>query len=174
MVATGSRGSAGTAGRGWLAGLADVGRSLRLGWYEGCTVLTAVTLTGVVTGWGVAPASTNERPLAETLIAGRQQPDPSLPTGAPRSLPIWPTAASPAGPTRRTWPPPTGSPWWPRWAATARSWRQCRAACLTPSGWRASGFQARLAAKVALRNRCCWLNQHRGRPLLAVADLVDW
>ncbi|MDI3339801.1 MAG: hypothetical protein QJR03_04640 [Sphaerobacter sp.] len=98
-MATGSRGSAGTAGRGWLAGLADVGRSLRLGWYEGCTVLTAVTLTGVVTGWGVAPASTNERPpLAETIIAGRQRPDPRLPTGAPRSLPIWPTAASPAGP----------------------------------------------------------------------------
>jgi hypothetical protein len=37
-----------------------------------------------------------------------------------------------------------------------------------------SGFRTRLAAKVALHNLCCWLNQQLGRPLLAVADLVDW
>jgi len=37
-----------------------------------------------------------------------------------------------------------------------------------------AGFRARLAARVALYNCCCWLNHHLGRPLLAFADLVDW
>jgi hypothetical protein len=36
-----------------------------------------------------------------------------------------------------------------------------------------TGFCARLAAKLALHNFCCWLNQHLGRPLLAFADLLD-
>ena len=36
------------------------------------------------------------------------------------------------------------------------------------------GFQARLAAKMALHNFCIWLNQQLGRPRLAVADLLDW
>jgi hypothetical protein len=36
------------------------------------------------------------------------------------------------------------------------------------------GFQARLAAKVALHNACCWLNRRHGRPALAVADLLGW
>jgi hypothetical protein len=36
------------------------------------------------------------------------------------------------------------------------------------------GVQARLAAKVGLHNFCCWLNHQMGRPLLAVADLIDW
>jgi hypothetical protein len=36
------------------------------------------------------------------------------------------------------------------------------------------GLQARLAAKVGLHHFCCWLNRQLGRPLLAVADLVDW
>jgi len=37
-----------------------------------------------------------------------------------------------------------------------------------------SGFQARLAAKVALHNFCIWLNQQLGRERLAFADLLDW
>jgi hypothetical protein len=36
------------------------------------------------------------------------------------------------------------------------------------------GFQARLAAKVALHNFCLWFNEHLGRPRLAFADLVAW
>jgi len=27
---------------------------------------------------------------------------------------------------------------------------------------------------VALHNLCCWLNRQRGRPLLAVANLITW
>jgi len=37
-----------------------------------------------------------------------------------------------------------------------------------------SGFQARLAAKIALHNFCMWLNEQLGRPRLAFMDLVDW
>lgn len=37
-----------------------------------------------------------------------------------------------------------------------------------------TGFQARLAAKVALHNFCLWLNVHLGREPLALADLLDW
>jgi hypothetical protein len=37
-----------------------------------------------------------------------------------------------------------------------------------------TGFQARLAAKLALHNFCLWFNAQLGRPSLAFADLVDW
>jgi len=37
-----------------------------------------------------------------------------------------------------------------------------------------SGFQARLAAKMALHNFCIWLNAQLGRPQLAFAALVNW
>src|SRR5262249_43790727 len=37
-----------------------------------------------------------------------------------------------------------------------------------------SGFQVRLAAKIALHNFCIWLNEQLGRPRLAFADLVAW
>ena len=36
------------------------------------------------------------------------------------------------------------------------------------------GFQARLAAKVALHNFCIWLNGQLRREPLAFADLLDW
>jgi len=37
-----------------------------------------------------------------------------------------------------------------------------------------SGFQARLAAKIALHHFCIWFNEQLGRPRLAFTDLVDW
>jgi hypothetical protein len=37
-----------------------------------------------------------------------------------------------------------------------------------------AGFAARLAARAALHNFCCWLNQQLGRPRLAFADLIAW
>ncbi len=36
------------------------------------------------------------------------------------------------------------------------------------------GFQARLAAKVALHNFCLWLNKQLRREPLAFAELLDW
>src|SRR5947207_13080635 len=51
-------------GSGWLAGQADIGWSNRIGWYEGFHLLTSITLTGVITGFGFAPASGNAHALA--------------------------------------------------------------------------------------------------------------
>ena len=36
------------------------------------------------------------------------------------------------------------------------------------------GFQANLAAKMALHNFCIWLNKQLGREPLAFADLLGW
>ena len=65
-------------GEGWLAGYADIGWSNRLGRYEGFRLLVAVDPVGVITGFGFAPASTKNQPLAETFFAVRRRPDPRL------------------------------------------------------------------------------------------------
>ena len=63
-------------GFGWLPGLANIGWSNRLGWYEGLPLLLAVTPEGVITGWGFGPARTTDQPLAETFFALRHAPQP--------------------------------------------------------------------------------------------------
>lgn len=73
-------------GAGWLFGQADIGWCTRLGWYEGLRLLVSVTPSGVVAGWGVGPASTNDRVLAETFFAVRAEALPPLPSvGVPTS-----------------------------------------------------------------------------------------
>jgi hypothetical protein len=67
-------------GRGWLPGLMDIGFSNRLGFDDGAKVLTCVSPSGGLTGFGAGPASTNDRPLAETLFAQRAEPTPALPS----------------------------------------------------------------------------------------------
>ncbi len=68
-------------GEGWLAGFADIGWSNCLGWYEGFCLLVAVDPVGVVTGFGFAPASTKDQPLAEkTFFAVRHRPNHRLPS----------------------------------------------------------------------------------------------
>jgi hypothetical protein len=76
-------------GAGWLPGLADIGWSNRLGWYEGVHLLLAVNPTGVITGLGCGAASTKDQPLAETFFALRRCPQPGLASvgaPAPRSV----------------------------------------------------------------------------------------
>jgi hypothetical protein len=63
-------------GTGWLPGLADIGWSHRLGWYEGFHRLIAVTPRGGITGFGLGPARAKDQPLAETFFALRRQPHP--------------------------------------------------------------------------------------------------
>jgi hypothetical protein len=65
-------------GAGWLPGLADIGWSNRLGWYEGFHLLLAVNPVGVITGFGFGPASTKAQPLADPFFALRRQPHPGL------------------------------------------------------------------------------------------------
>jgi hypothetical protein len=67
---------------GWLAGQADSGRCNRVGWYEGLPLLTAVSPTGAITGYGIAPARTKDQRLAETFLALRHDPQPGLPRSA--------------------------------------------------------------------------------------------
>jgi hypothetical protein len=65
-------------GYGWLAGQADIGWSNTIGWYEGFSLLTAVALTGVITGFCFGAASSAEWHLAETFFALRARPNPTL------------------------------------------------------------------------------------------------
>src|SRR5918911_2450510 len=184
-------------GVGWLPGLADIGWSNRLGWYEGVHLLLAVNPGGVITGFGVGAASTKDQPLAETFFALRRQPHPGLASvGAPALSPYivdkgfagqanhrawWTTYGAqvicpPKRNSRRPWPKP-----WRRWLAGVRQIVETGHAKLQHTfrldrerPHELSGLQARLVAKIALHNFCIWVNDQRGRPRLAFADLVDW
>ncbi len=184
-------------GRGWLPGLADIGACTRLGWYEGVRLLLAVTPGGAVTGWGIGPAATNDRVLAETFFAARAVPHPRLAgVGTPTSDRYaadmgftgracearWATAyrarvvCPPQSDSHRAWPKPLR-----RWLAGIRQIietvndRLLTAYRLGRERPHAlDGLQARLAAKIGLHNFCAWLNRQVGRPDLAVADLMDW
>ncbi len=76
-------------GDGWLLGQADIGHSNRLGWYEGLKLLLATTPCGIITGFGIAPASNKEQPMAETFFYLRAHPASVwLPLAEPEALSI--------------------------------------------------------------------------------------
>ena len=184
-------------GAGWLPGVADIGWSNRLGWYEGVHLLLAVNPSGVITGFGCGAASTKDQPLAETFFALRRHPQPGLASvGAPAQSPYvvdkgfegqanhaawWTTYGAqvlcpPRRNSKRPWPKPLR-----RWLAGVRQIVETvydklqhtfRLDRERPHAL--SGLQARLAAKIALHNFCIWINEQLGRPRLAFADLVDW
>jgi len=184
-------------GTGWLAGQADIGFSNRLGWYEGFHLLISNQPSGVITGYGLAPASTKDQPLAESFLAARHTLTPRRAcVGIQAAVPYltdsgfegvalhqhWQAdyAAAVNTPPKRSakknWPKP-----WRKYLAGLRQIVETvndkllnafglsreRPHCL-------AGLLARLAAKVALHNFCIWLNRRFKRPHLAFADLVDW
>ena len=184
-------------GAGWLPGLADIGWSNRLGWYEGFHLLLAVTPVGVITGFGFGPASTKAQPLAATFFALRRQPPPGLArVGAPARGPYVVDKGFEGQANQRAWwrsygaqvicPPKRNSKTpWPRrlrrWLAGVRQMVETVYEKLHHTfrldrerPHELSGFQARLAAKIALHNFCIWLHAQLGRPRLACTDLVDW
>lgn len=184
-------------GRGWLAGQADIGWSNRLGWYEGFHLLVAATPGGLITGFGFAAASTKDQPLAETFFAARKLPDPRLSSAGQSvcSLYVVDTGFEGRGWHQHWWadyglqvigrPRRTSHHPWPkplrRWLAGLRQIVETvfeKLDTVFRLEWERphvlAGFQARLAAKVALHNFCFWLNHHLGRPSLAFADLLDW
>jgi hypothetical protein len=184
-------------GLGWLPGLADIGWSNRLGWYEGFHVLTAVNPIGVITGFGFASASTKDQPLAETFFALRAFPDPRLASVGAPAQGVYVTDKGFEGEDRhRYWQAVYGAellctpkrnshhPWpkpWRRWLAGIRQIVETVNNSLQhvfrldrERPHALEGFQVRLAAKMALHNFCIWLNQQLGRPSLAFADLVAW
>ena len=184
-------------GAGWLPGLADIGWSNRLGWYEGVHLLLAVPPTGVITGLGCGAASTKDQPLAETFFALRRFPQPGLASvGAPAQSPYvvdkgfegqanhtawWTTYGAqvicpPRRNSKRPWPKP-----WRRWLAGVRQIVETVNEKLHHTfrldrerPHELSGLQARLVAKLALHNFCIWVNDQFGRPRLAFTDLVAW
>ncbi len=184
-------------GPGWLAGLANIGWSNRLGWFEDFRLLLSANPAGIITGFAFAPASTNDRAMAESFFALRCTPGESLPSvGAPAHGPYlldkgfeslerarhWladyaaQVIYSPQRKSRNAWPKP-----WRRLLASMRQSVETVFDKLHATfrldrerPHELSGFQVRLSAKVALHNFCIWLNQQLQRPLLAFSDLVDW
>ena len=185
-------------GNGWLPGIADYGKSNRLGFYEGVHLLISVTPLGVITGFGFGSASTKDSVLAETFLAARAQPQPRLPSvGQPAygdyvadkgfsqdaDLARWLTGyganvicAPKSNSLTRTWPKRLR-----RWLASLRQIVETvfdklhntfRLATERPHDL--TGLQTRLAAKIALHNLCLHLNQRLGREPLAFADLISW
>jgi DDE family transposase len=184
-------------GTGWLAGAADIGWSTRIGWYEGFHLLTSITPAGVITGFGFAPASCNDRTLADTFFAARQHPSSRLPRVGAAARGVYVADKGFAGDqlhgrgpaqygTEVISPPHQRSKlrWskdWRRWLAGLRQIIETiyekllntfRLARERPHAL--DGFQARLAAKVALHNFCIWLNGQLRREPLAFADLLAW
>jgi hypothetical protein len=184
-------------GSGWLAGQAAIGKSSRLGWYEGFAVLIAASPDGVITGYGFGPGNTKDQTLAETFFAARQTPQPTLPgVGRPTGEPYvadsgfigakrhtgWAAAygarvlCPPYRSAAKNWPPKLR-----RWFGGLRQIIESVNGNLVEHfrldhdrPHTLDGFAARLAAKVALHNACCWLNRQLGRPILAAADLLGW
>lgn len=184
-------------GRGWLPGVTDVGKCLRRGWIHGLRLLVCTTPVGTISGWGVGPASSNDRALAETLCAVRRAPQPELPSvGRPASAVYVADAGFAGQACTAHWlaayhahlvapPLDRAEPTWTareqRWLAGRRQIVESIIARLQQvfrlDGERPhslAGFLARLAAKMGLHNVCLWLNCQHDQPALALADLPGW
>jgi hypothetical protein len=184
-------------GAGAMPEVAAVGRSLRLGWFEGVRLLVAVTPEGVVTGFGLAPGNEQDRALAEAFFAQRAAPGPALP-GVGRAASgayladsgfagraaraRWASAygahvyAPPQRDSAERWPPALR-----RWHAGARQvvetvfQRLLQGLRLERERPRTlGGLLARVAAKVALHNALIRQNRAAGRPDLALAEVIGW
>lgn len=186
-------------GRSWLAGQANLGRCTRIGWYYGLHALTCCTPDGVITGSGLAPASTNDQRLAETFfLARRRQLSASdrLPSvGVPATGHYVADTGFDRPATPQFWPQQCGAqvvsmPYrnQRRWPRARRRWlaglRQIVESVHTKLLWTCgmarerphalTGIQARFAAAIGLHNFSCWLNRQLDRPLLAFAELLAW
>ena len=184
-------------GSGWLPGLSEIGWSNRIGWYEGMRLLSCVNPSGIITGFGFAPANVQDRPLAETFFALRHTPHPALQSvGQPAHCPYVADKGFAGKHCQQHWredygaqvitsPRRNSKTPWPkamrRWLARIRQIIETvydklhntfRLSRERPH--HLTGLQARLAAKIALHNFCIWLNVKLGRPRLAFADLLDW
>jgi len=185
-------------GEGWLTGEADIGKSNRLGWFEGLKLLLSSTQQGIITGFGLSPASAKDQPMADTFFFLRANPDDRIPEiGTAKAglyYPVdkgfegkenhhrWATAygATVICPPKRN----AKKPWSKalrRWVASIRQIVETvndklintfRLDIERPHSM--SGVRTRIAAKVALHNFCIWLNQSINRPNLAFADLLGW
>jgi hypothetical protein len=184
-------------GNGWLAGMANIGWCTRLGWFNGFRLLLASNPEGAITGFGFGQGSAKEQPLAETMLALRQQADPAIASvGRPALGPYvvdtgfegvdnhrrWrihykaDIICKPKSNSKKAWPKA-----WRRWLHSIRQMVETVYANLIEyfrldkeRPHDITGFQTNLAAKMALHNFCIWLNKQLGRAPLAFADLLGW
>jgi hypothetical protein len=182
-------------GDGWLPGLADIGWSNRLGFYEGFHLLLAVTPQGIITGFGTASAKDQE--LAETFFSLRHCPNRRLLSVGQSASGLYLVDTGFEGKARhKRWQSAYGAQVLCRpkissaasWPKTARRWlaslRQIVETVYDKlhnmfrlnreRPYHLDGFRSRLAAKIALHNFCIWFNRAYGRADLAFADLIDW
>lgn len=185
---------------GWLPDCADKGFCSGLGWFHGLGVLTCVSSQGIITGFGIAPASAKDQPLADVFLGARCRRHPCLPmvgTACGNGFYLmdkgftgksWHTrwreyfaaqvvcAPQADNRGRSKWPKE-----WRVWLASLRQVAEtvhekllgfCRLEKERPHDL--LGFLARLSAKVALHNFCFWLNRTQNRNGMAFADLIDW
>jgi len=185
-------------GDGWLAGKADIGHSNRIGWFEGFKMLLASSPEGIITGFGISPASDKEQPMAETFFYLRANPDSKIVSiGQNCNGSYYPTDKGFEGrKNQKVWkeqygvtiiyPPKRNSrePWTKelrRWLASIRQIVETVFDKLQNTfrldqerPHELQGLRTRLAAKAALHNFCIWLNRQFGRNNLAFADLLGW
>jgi hypothetical protein len=183
-------------GRSWLGGLANIGWCTREGWFNGFRLLISATPEGVITGFGFGAGSAKEQPMTEVFLGLRCQPDARLASVGTSTPGCYLADKGFAGDkNQKRWqsgygarlicePQTNAKPWPKPWQRWLRHYRQIvetaydklihffRLTQERPHDL--SGFQANLAAKIALHNFCIWLNQQLGRPSLAFADLLDW
>jgi len=181
-------------GVGPMPEVVALGRSLRLGWFVGVRLEIAVTPSGVVTGWGIAPGNAQDRALADALLGERAAPAQAAPSAGRAASGVYLADSGFAGrDARARWlalgadvlaPPQPGSgDYWP--AAVRSQHRRLRQIVETAFARlhgpfrlerdrprSLGGLLARIAAKVALSNALIRLNREAARPGLTLAGLV--
>lgn len=190
-------------GTGWLAGQAAVGHSSRFGSFHGFQLLAAVTPSGLLTGFALAPANTNERPLADDFLRARHAQLPGVP-GVGRRWPggiylgdkgfcafrtRWPALARDTGQQVLTAPARTATArrqWsldWRQWLARRRQivetvfdklHNEFNLSAPRARPHELGSLLARIAAKCSLHNLLILLNLQVGRPPLAFVDLFPF
>lgn len=187
-------------GVGWLPEYTDKGYCSRLGFFHGFHLLTIINPEGIITGFGVGPASCKDQPLADAVLGARHTPDERCPFAGPNCQSgcyvadggflgakwdqrwrerfgvqlLCPPRSCDA--KRRRWPKALR-----RWQAGLRQMIETvhdkllntfRLAKERPHDIR--GFFTRLSAKIAMHNFCIYLNKRVGRESLRFADLIGW
>ena len=182
-------------GPGWLTGISNVGWCTRMGWFQGFRLLLAITQQGLITGFGFGAGNAKEQPLSEVFLALRTQPNPRFPSvGRPARGGYLADAGFAGRKNHRRWKneygavvicePQSHAPPWPKaWRHWLHHLRQVIESVFgklilffrleDDRPHELAGFQANLAAKIALHNFCLWLNRQLDLPPLAFAGLVD-
>jgi hypothetical protein len=184
-------------GSGWLAGIANIGKCTRVGWFCGFRLLAAVNQEGAITGYSFAAGSAKEQPMSDNFIDLRHHPHPRLLSVGPpvRGQAYLADQGFAAQKIHDRWreqygvnmlcEPQTNRPPWPKaWRVWLHHWRQIVETAFEKlidffrleknRSHDLTGFHADLSAKIALHNFCIWLNKQLGRPPLAFSDLLDW